>query len=299
MKRPKTIFGYYSFLFLFIAITAIPAQAVSRFLDNGDNTITDTASGLMWQKNTPSPIVSPAVNWFEAIRMCEDLVLGGYNDWRLPTKDEWETIIDRNNQYPALVYPNPFGNVIVNSPYWTASEYSYGPDYTCDSSGCPLKSYVVLLYLGFIGYQNKNSLAFVWPVRSENTESSPQEVLKIHRRVPDKVAHKGPKIDKSPRLKSISVILFKPEILSEKVRLLGIDINESPDQDGYIKTALAENSKVVIKSKEDDIEIAMSIYQIDQRRVALFNNHAMMIGLPVRMRIDKDLNTLIFFQDAE
>ena len=158
MKRQKRSLKYYSFLILFIAFIANPTQATQRFLDNGDNTVTDLQSGLMWQKNTPSPIVSPAVTWSEAIRRCKSLRLGGYNDWRLPTKEEWETIIERNNQYPALVHPNPFGNVIVNSPYWTSSEYSFGPDYTCDSSGCPLKTHVVLLYLGYIGYQSKNSL---------------------------------------------------------------------------------------------------------------------------------------------
>jgi len=135
-------------------------------VDNGDETITDISTGLMWRKNTPSPIIRPAVTWLEAVKECEKLRLGGHSDWRLPTKEEWMTIIDTKNEYPALVTLNPFQNVIVNSPYWTGTEYTYNSDYPCDENGCPLYSHVALLYLGYFGHQRKDNMAFVWPIRS-------------------------------------------------------------------------------------------------------------------------------------
>ena len=53
----------------------------------------------MWKQSTPSPIVQPAVNWHEAVKKCREFDFAGYNDWRLPTKKEWETIID-NLSFP-------------------------------------------------------------------------------------------------------------------------------------------------------------------------------------------------------
>ena len=51
------------------------------FTDNGNGTITDTATGLMWQKGSSSSDHT----WEEALSYCERLNLGGYTDWRLPT----------------------------------------------------------------------------------------------------------------------------------------------------------------------------------------------------------------------
>jgi hypothetical protein len=51
-------------------------------------------------------------NWYDAAQYCEDLVLGGHDDWRLPRIDELKTIEglpekDMNDQYatPVIVLP--------------------------------------------------------------------------------------------------------------------------------------------------------------------------------------------------
>jgi hypothetical protein len=142
------------------------AQSNARFVDNGDGTVTDTASGLMWIKSTPSPLFKHAVTWFEAKKECENMEYAGYNDWRLPTIKEWKTIIDTKYQFPALIEPNPFQNVIVKFAYWSSSEYDHGMNYECDSNGCAPRSYIVQLYFGSINNQRKDVRAFVWPVRS-------------------------------------------------------------------------------------------------------------------------------------
>ncbi len=54
------------------------------FTDNGDGTITDNNTGLIWQK-TPD---DGTFSWDEAGEYCEDLELAGYDDWRLPTAKE-------------------------------------------------------------------------------------------------------------------------------------------------------------------------------------------------------------------
>jgi len=53
-----------------------------RFTDNGDGTITDLATGLMWIKNAN---LGGLMTWTSAVVYCENLVTNGYDDWRLPS----------------------------------------------------------------------------------------------------------------------------------------------------------------------------------------------------------------------
>jgi hypothetical protein len=59
------------------------------FKDNGDGTVTDLNTGLMWQQGE-----TPALNQREALKYCEDSRLGGHDDWRLPNMREIATLID-------------------------------------------------------------------------------------------------------------------------------------------------------------------------------------------------------------
>ena len=58
----------------------------TRFVDNGDNTITDLATGLMWVKDVASigGGFSTTATWADAITACEGLTYAGQTDWRLP-----------------------------------------------------------------------------------------------------------------------------------------------------------------------------------------------------------------------
>jgi len=141
--------------------------AIGRFTDNLDGTVTDTKTSLMWIKNGWRLDFFSAETWAEASKKCENFQHGGYDNWRLPTIEEWRSLIDRQNENPALVEPNPFVNIIGHMPYWTRTEFTYGRDHTC-SKKCPLESYTVMLYSGSINHQKKNARAFILPVRSIN-----------------------------------------------------------------------------------------------------------------------------------
>ncbi len=60
-----------------------------RFVDNGDGTITDSVTRLMWQKGE-----NGRMSWFEALEACRKLNVGGYSDWRLPNIKELNTILN-------------------------------------------------------------------------------------------------------------------------------------------------------------------------------------------------------------
>jgi hypothetical protein len=55
-----------------------------RFHDNGNGTVTDNLTGLMWTKNANLP--GSTMTWYQAVDYCNSLTQGGYTDWRLPNK---------------------------------------------------------------------------------------------------------------------------------------------------------------------------------------------------------------------
>jgi hypothetical protein len=71
-----------------------------RFQDNGDGTVTDNCTGLMWQKDTADwngdGTISPIdqFSWQDALKYCEGLDLVGHDDWRLPNIRELQSIVD-------------------------------------------------------------------------------------------------------------------------------------------------------------------------------------------------------------
>jgi len=74
------------------------------FVDNGNNSISDQNTGLMWQKTE-----SGTLNWEQAISYCNDLTLAGNNDWRLPTIIELQHLMDFSTNQPAMdttFFPN-------------------------------------------------------------------------------------------------------------------------------------------------------------------------------------------------
>jgi hypothetical protein len=62
----------------------------NNFTDNGDGTITNNATGLMWMQNDNGK----GVLWEEALSYAENLEFAGYTDWRLPDIKELQSIVD-------------------------------------------------------------------------------------------------------------------------------------------------------------------------------------------------------------
>lgn len=122
-----------------------------RFKDNGDATFTDLMTGLVWMEQ-PKQIALP---YDEAVAYCSSLDVGGKTGWRLPTLREWEQLVDKKHQNPALPPGNPFENVITHVGYWSKSRHKFGPKYV----------YQMSLWYGKPNYLKKDANAIVWPVR--------------------------------------------------------------------------------------------------------------------------------------
>ena len=131
------------------------SEGQGRFLDNGDGTVTDRHHGLMWIQNGWHRDFFAATTWEEAITKCEQFQAAGYRDWTLPTRAQWQSLLADNIQAPAIAEPNPFKNVIIHMPYWAKD----GPLRLLS------RRYTTLLYAGTINHQQKDEMAFIWPVR--------------------------------------------------------------------------------------------------------------------------------------
>jgi len=79
----------------------------------------DTVSinGLEWQDNSEAKTTK--LNWSDAKAHCQNLSLGGYEDWRLPTIQELQSIVDIGKKEPTI--KRRFNNV-TSSVYWSSSE---------------------------------------------------------------------------------------------------------------------------------------------------------------------------------
>jgi len=91
------------------------------YTDNGDGTIKDDVTGLMWLKCTMTSTgidsdpnclgTHQKVQWYEAIEKCKNLEHEGYNNWRLPSMPELFSIVHfgKPGGDPAIeesVFPN-------------------------------------------------------------------------------------------------------------------------------------------------------------------------------------------------
>jgi hypothetical protein len=80
------------------------------YVDNGDGSVTDISTGLMWLQQGADPMT-----WEDALAYCEALPLtqaAGHNDWRLPSINELQSMLDYSKNNPAIdtnAFPDEIG----------------------------------------------------------------------------------------------------------------------------------------------------------------------------------------------
>ena len=128
------------------------AWPTPRFKDNGDGTVSDNMTGLMWIKNGQQ--ITGEKKWDAALAACNNLTYANYKDWRMPNILELQSLIDYGKYNPALPEKHPFTNV-VSDIYWSST--------TAPSSA--KHAFYISLNSGVLSFVGKDCYYSVWPVR--------------------------------------------------------------------------------------------------------------------------------------
>ena len=83
----------------------------------------DTVTSLIWQDED----ITNSTNWEEAIRICHNESLGGYNDWRLPNINELLSLVDISRFDPAR-REGLLRNGSNSGTYWTSTSVKDEPE---------------------------------------------------------------------------------------------------------------------------------------------------------------------------
>jgi hypothetical protein len=155
----------------------IRAGAVLSYTDNGDGTITDNNTGLMWEKKSLEGDTTTNIHhrdktytWANAFAVhIAGLNAGagfaGHTDWRLPNVKELQSIVNYENFNPSV--SSEFNTSCVarctvvtcsctsSSNYWSSSTVA----------GHPVTAWDVFFFGGFVGNDGKGSTGVVRAVR--------------------------------------------------------------------------------------------------------------------------------------
>ena len=136
-------------IFLTLIILSFSLNAV--VLERKINGIVVDSTGLQWQDNEESKTL--LLDWIEAVDYCQELNLGGFNDWRLPNINENKTLVYRENGDNTFIIG--FLNISYYN-YWSSTT-------SAGDRGC---AWVLEARYGKIFFENKYQKNHVRCVRT-------------------------------------------------------------------------------------------------------------------------------------
>lgn len=160
---------------------------IQRFSDNGDQSVTDNLTGLVWTKdgNAPGPAAcgpGTSKTWQNTLDYVKCLNVNNYlgkNDWRLPNLNELGSLVNLGQAY-STPWLNSLGFFNAQKIYWSSTT---SINSTSAASGIILGSGVVgadyKVVNGFIFSMSKTNNFYVWPVRGGHWNSlniSPESI---------------------------------------------------------------------------------------------------------------------------
>lgn len=117
----------------------VQAGAPLSYTDNGDGTITDNNTGLMWEKKSFDAGLHNWItgyrwsgdgsqetiwDWIEDVNAEGGTGFAGYNDWRIPNVRELQSIVDYGRISPSI---DPLFGPTAPSAYWTSTTDASAP----------------------------------------------------------------------------------------------------------------------------------------------------------------------------
>jgi hypothetical protein len=146
-----------------IAPLAIPNQ----YTDNGNNTITDHLTDLIWQK---APF-SDSLSWEQSLTYADTLTTAGFNDWRLPNIKELQSLNDETRINPSI--NSTYFNVTNVNKYWSSTTL---PNQTA-------KAWYLNNQFGITTYDNKTVKHNLICVRSNQSSTAISTAKSITQRL--------------------------------------------------------------------------------------------------------------------
>jgi hypothetical protein len=113
------------------------APNLESYTDNGDGTVTDNVTGLMWQQ----AVSTTTYTWAQAAAYCQTLTLAGHSEWRLPSRIELVSIVDLGVTSGATINATYFPSTPTDS-FWSSSPLA----------GSSSFAWIVFFYSGFTNY---------------------------------------------------------------------------------------------------------------------------------------------------
>ena len=137
------------YLVLLLITTVLFAGNLKR--NNASGTVVDSESRLIWMDNKET--ISLQLSHKDAVPYCESLDFAGDSSWRIPTIEEYETIVDKKN---IQTYINKAFKYNVPTGYWALKAHVRTFWFYAD-------------YMNFVSgtayYDNRNKLKFIRCVR--------------------------------------------------------------------------------------------------------------------------------------
>ena len=113
-------------------------MADQRFIDNGDGTVTDTLTNLMWMQEDSFLVLKKFVTYRHAVKFLEKIngeAFAGHSDWRFPNKREAHSLFDDTksikDKYDMDIHIDPVFSPGCGYDTWTShtrgkiTAYSY------------------------------------------------------------------------------------------------------------------------------------------------------------------------------
>jgi hypothetical protein len=156
----------------------VQAGAPLQFVDNGDGTITDRNTGLMWEKKSDDDGLHDARNIYPWSNATEDTIwdwldevnaeggtgFAGYDDWRIPNVKELNSILDFERSEPAVA-PAFHDSCTPGCEVVSCSCTFYSVWSSTTVAGSPGSAWIVGLYEGGTGESDKRTLTGARAVR--------------------------------------------------------------------------------------------------------------------------------------
>lgn len=164
-----------------------PVDAAERYFDHGDGTISDQATGLMWEKKivcdgclqdletrfawSSDGTITTIWDWIDEMNSIDGQGYAGHSDWRIPSVKELFSIVDHSEHDPAVsgAFQSPECEARCDSRLGVTCSCSASADYWSATTFADFTAHalVVTFEHGFIDDRNKTTAHHVRAVRSE------------------------------------------------------------------------------------------------------------------------------------